>query len=258
MTIFWRALMKFLILFCTLCLTSTSFAQNRQPRFAQERQAQRLVDQIANLAPRSLSTLSQRELDTLLFQLTDARNTLLAIRNPAPLPPTRPNPRPNPRPYPRDEVQLSCTSRDNDNLRPFVLSYVDTNFTVVKLRDVTFSSMQSCEESLNNRRYMLGATLSCTSRDGDDVPPFAMIKFMNSQVSKLANQRFSSLSSCFSVLEQSRVLNQDEIAFCIDRDADNVAPFVMKKLNVASGTFSQLNTNSFPNMEECLRVLQSR
>lgn len=250
--------MKFLFLISTLLLTSSIFAQNRQPRYAQERQAQRLVDQMAQLAPQNLSVLSEPELGQLIFQLTEARNTLLSLRSPSPLPPRGPRPAPRPRPNPRDEVQLRCTSRDDDNRAPWVLSYVDLNFSVIKLNEVLFSSSSSCEESLKNKKYVLGATLSCTNRDGDNRPPYSMIKFIDRQVSKLSGQNFSSLSNCFTAIEQSRTISSDEIAFCIDRDADNRSPYVMKKLNVVSGFFSQLNTNSFRSLADCERVLMSR
>lgn len=238
-----------------LLFSSTVFSQPFQQRDLEERQITRLTQQVSNLVNTQISVLTPRELNELKFTLQSARNILVGRGGPVPVPPTRPVP---PRPYPPiQEINFMCTDRDNDNRAPYVLSYVDTNFTVVKLRDVTFSSIGSCESTLRDKVNVLGNELSCTSRDGDNRAPYSMIKFNGAQVAKLTGQIFSSNEKCLGVLTNSRMMN-GEVLFCIDRDNDNRAPYVMKKLNPTTGSFSSLNTNSFNSMNDCERILYSR
>lgn len=241
----------------TLVFSSSVFSQPFQPRDLEERQITRLAQQVNNLVNTQISVLTPSELRDLKLSLQTSRNILMGRGAPAPVPvpPTRPVP---PRPFPPVyEINFMCTDRDNDNRAPYVLSYVDTNFAVVKLRDVTFANMSACEATLRDKVSVMGNELSCTSRDGDNRAPYTMLKYNGTQVAKLTGQLFSSNDKCLGVLTNSRMVN-GEVLFCIDRDNDNRAPYVMRKLDPNTGNFSVLNSNSFNSMNDCERILYSR
>lgn len=246
--------MRLLVLATCLTIAGSAFAQVRPPRGQQVARIQQLVDEVSYLSVTNVERLNRRQLERLETQLSDARQTLLAASGDYPLPPT--NPFPNPEPVPA--VNLECTSRDNDNRAPYVYSYIARDFSVIKLGGASFASLASCNESLDTRNVLLGTVLSCTSRDGDGRAPYSMLKFLGTEVQKLSTLTFATLQGCRDVIDRSVIINRSEVAFCKDRDSDNRAPYVMRKLNVDSGVFSPLNNNSFNSLAECERVLSSR
>lgn len=230
-----------------LAFSSTVFSQPFQRRDLEERQIERLTRQVSNLVNTHISVLSAGELRDLKTSLQRSRDILVGRVTPVP-----------PRPFPpTPEIDFMCTDRDNDNRAPYVLSYVDANFTVVKLRDVLFPSIDTCESTLRDKVYIQGSELSCSSRDGDNRAPYIMLKFNQTQITKLTDQLFTSNEKCLGVLTNSRMLNS-ELLFCIDRDGDDRAPYVMKKFDPNTGKTSSLNRNSFNSMSDCERILYSR
>jgi hypothetical protein len=241
----------------TLLFSFSAFSQANVQRNLQERQLLRLSDQVSNLANTHINTLSDRELQELRTSLELSRDILLGRYVPAPTPTPAPRPPVRPTPPRPVEIDYMCTDRDNDNRAPYVLSYVDRDFTVVKLRNVTFATMSACTTALRDKVRLANNDYTCTARDGDNRAPYAVIHLNGTQVRRVEGQVFSSMSSCRRMLTESRVV-QGELLFCVDRDVDNRAPYVMRKFNPTTATISPLNSNQFNTMSACQNILFSR
>lgn len=216
----------------------------------------RVLQQIENDLSYSNASMEQlRDAHKLLRQA----QLIISGSSPGPTQPPAPNPRPYPpRPNPSPSFSYSCTDRDNDNRPPYVFSYTDRNFNIIKIKDFYFSSKSSCERSLHETFYVDGVQMMCIARDGDGRAPYVSVKSNSHGFQVLRNQTFHSYNSCYDSFTRRGRHYRGEFIFCTDRDSDNRAPYVMKAFNAQTGNFSTKSNQSFNSMSECEQVLYSR
>lgn len=150
--------------------------------------------------------------------------------------------------------QFACTDRDDDNRHPYVLSYTDENYNTIKITNVLFSSKESCESAKSEARYFREVDAFCIDKDTDNRAPWNFVSW-DGNILKKHSINFGSKQGCDAALSSGKFRN-GVLNFCVDKDADQRAPFVIRGIDFLSGAISSNNTN-FSSMEECLSVLNS-
>lgn len=157
--------------------------------------------------------------------------------------------------FPSERI-FKCISKDDDNRRPYIFSYKDEDFNIIKLSNPQFSSSLNCESSINNSYKLRTSEVFCASRDGDDVRPYSLYKLEADKMVKVKNTKFDNDNSCKRDLLNG-VPHAGGIAYCTSRDGDNKSPFHLYLL-AAGSDHAKVKGNRFSSLNECQRFLSQR
>ena len=220
------------ILILALMMTTSAFANRNRVERRILRQVQSIEE---NLAFSSANTEELRQALRLLRQAKKIISGDTRDRQPVP------------------SIRLECTDRDGDDRAPYVFSYIK-GFNVIKLKNVTFHSLSNCQRSLDESFFVQGVQTMCVARDGDNRAPYSLVTVRGQQLTKITSKSFPSYSKCRDI-ERRSVSRSDGLFFCIDRDSDNRAPYVIRKFNALNNSVENVNSQTFSSIEKCERVL---
>jgi hypothetical protein len=124
----------------------------------------------------------EKQLERTLSLLTDGSTT-----TPVPVPRTA-------------QVELSCISRDNDGMGPYVvnvknLQTLQTN----RVTDILFSSLVACDGSLQSSVVTRIVASMCKSRDNDGLGPYVRIILDLNDFTVVKDSVHSTMDECLSI-----------------------------------------------------------
>ncbi|HRO68464.1 MAG TPA: hypothetical protein PL182_12915 [Pseudobdellovibrionaceae bacterium] len=180
------------------------------------------------------SRASRRDLENIRAQLRDIRETLRYGSGGG----TQPGPRP----------PLSCISRDNDGMNPFVVSLRDpSDFSETKIPG-TVGSKENCERAISQAREVEGVLFICGSRDNDGQNPYGLVMFSLRTKAAKTFASFRDLNECATMLSQALV-SRTHLSVCASRDNDGLRPYTRLSIEIRSGdlrssgaTYDSLNS----------------
>lgn len=191
-----------------------------------------VADSIARLAPR-LTPIQASRVDQLLNEINQ---TLVGTTPGTP--------------------HLTCASRDNDGMRPFIINLERNPANIVRIPTLAFDTESECHDSLSSVRFYQwqNFALICSSRDNDGRDPWKVSRIdMNAGTAvALARAVASTKNECFQQLADMREY-QDGLSMCVSRDGDGRDPWklVMFYFN---GTVST-RPEDFSSYSECRKKL---
>jgi hypothetical protein len=150
------------------------------------------------------------------------------------------------------DARYSCVSRDNDGRAPYSLA-IREGINVSRLQ-LTYDSIQSCEQAMNSIRYIGYKALICTSRDNDGREPTLLALLSGNQASRIPRTVMNK-ADCLETLRTVRPDRNNVITMCVSRDADARNPYVALSLNMNSGAV-QVGAESFNSIAECKTFLR--
>lgn len=148
---------------------------------------------------------------------------------------------------------LRCVSRDNDNRAPFVYATLKSDFSLVKVQGVMFTSIAQCETSLRQSENFGGKQIICASKDGDDRAPWVAASLESTAAIQNGNMLFTSFEKCRQAFTES-TLSNGKLAFCTSRDSDDRAPFIIGMIDRRTGEMSKAS-GQFGSLAECQTLL---
>lgn len=119
---------------------------------------------------------------------------------------------------------FKCVSRDNDNRSPYIFAVELSDFSLRRIAEYKFNSLESCQSKAQAARFMVGGVHTCVSRDNDDSNPFVIATFYADRTSK-RTEVFKDLIQCQSVMNAARV-SSEAWMICVPRDNDGSAPWI--------------------------------
>lgn len=143
---------------------------------------------------------------------------------------------------------FKCVSRDNDNRSPYIFAVELSDFSLRRIPDYKFNSLESCQSKAQAVRFMAGAVHTCVSRDNDDTSPFVVASFYTDRTSK-RTEVFKDLIQCQGVLNSARV-SADAWMICVPRDNDGTAPWI--RLVIKRDGSSVRQSETYQSHESCL------
>ena len=160
-------------------------------------------------------------------------------------------------PIPSDRApQLSCKSRDQDHLAPFIFVERMANGQIQNL-SYKFKTKENCELSILKTQNLAEHGLFCVSRDGDDINPIHLLlistKPLQSSQYLMTNYKFKTFENCFKTLVSAQIHSEKSLNFCVSRDGDDHYPYKMIIMNL-NGEFYE-DSNQYRTFEECQSVL---
>lgn len=124
----------------------------------------------------------EKQLERTLSLLTDGTPT-----TPVPLPRTA-------------QVELSCISRDNDGIGPYVLNVKDLQtLQTTRVSEILFSSLTACDGSIKNSVMTRVVVSMCKSRDNDGLGPYVRMILNLSDYSVIKDSVHSTMEECNSI-----------------------------------------------------------
>lgn len=148
---------------------------------------------------------------------------------------------------------LRCVSRDNDNRAPFVYATLKSDFSLVKVQGVMFTSIAQCETSLRQSENFGGKQIICASKDGDDRAPWVAASLESTAAIQNGNMLFTSFEKCRQAFTES-ILSNGKLAFCTSRDSDDRAPYIIGMIDRRTGEMSKAS-GQFGSLAECQTLL---
>lgn len=166
------------------------------------------------------SRASRRDLENIRAQLREIRETLRYGTGGGNQPGQRP--------------QLSCISRDNDGMNPFVASLRDpSDFSQTKIPG-TVGSKENCERAINQAREGEGVLFICGSRDNDGQNPYSLVMFSLRTKAAKTFASFRDLNECTTMLSQA-LASRTHLSVCAARDNDGQKPYTRVTIEIRSG-----------------------
>jgi hypothetical protein len=148
--------------------------------------------------------------------------------------------------------QLSCKSRDNDNLAPYIFVEKLQNGETQNL-NFKFKSKEICESSIAKTRSVAVHGLYCVSRDGDDLNPIHLVLISTNELissqTLMTNYKFKTFENCFKTLSFAQLNLAKKFNFCVSRDGDDIRPFKIISMNVNGQFFEE--ADQYSTFEEC-------
>lgn len=146
---------------------------------------------------------------------------------------------------------LSCVSRDNDGMNPFVIAIRDPRtFATSKVSGISFRK-EDCERAIRNIRTVRGSAFICAARDNDGMAPF-VIYALDSSLRNIAQKLGSarSIAECEQTLS-SALLSRTHMSICGARDNDGMAPFIRTIYSLQDRTVTRDTSIAYRSMQEC-------
>ncbi|MBX3039096.1 MAG: hypothetical protein KF789_00140 [Bdellovibrionaceae bacterium] len=149
---------------------------------------------------------------------------------------------------PGQRYQLSCISRDNDGVNPFIASLRDpSDFSETKIPG-TVGNRESCERAINQAREVEGVLFVCGSRDNDGHNPYALVMFSLRTKAAKTFASFRDLNECTTMLSQALV-SRTHLSVCAAKDNDGMKPYTRLSIEIRTGdvrssgaTYDSLNS----------------
>ena len=142
---------------------------------------------------------------------------------------------------------FKCVSRDNDNRAPYIFAVEMSDFSIRRIPDYKFNSLESCQTKAQASRFMVGAVHTCVSKDNDDVAPFVIASFMPDRTIK-RNEIYRELNLCQNSIRAARV-SAEAWMICVARDNDGQSPWV--KLVIKRNGSSTRQSETYQSYESC-------
>lgn len=142
---------------------------------------------------------------------------------------------------------FKCVSRDNDNRSPYIFAVELSDFSLRRIPDYKFNSLESCQSKAQASRFMVGAVHTCVSRDNDDSNPFVIASFFTDKTIK-RTEVFKDLLQCQGVVRSAR-LTAEAWMVCVPRDNDGSAPWIRLVVKRDGATVRQSET--YQSFESC-------
>lgn len=148
-------------------------------------------------------------------------------------------------------ANLSCVSRDNDGMNPYVIAIRDPrDFSVTKVQGLSFKK-EDCERAIRSIRTVRGSSFLCASRDNDGMNPitiYALDSSLRSVAQKIGSYR--GVQECEQALS-SALLSRTHLAVCASRDNDGMNPFIRIVYSLQDRTVNRDAGVTYRSMQEC-------
>ena len=150
-------------------------------------------------------------------------------------------------------TRYTCTSRDNDDQAPYVLS-IRQGVQAIRIAASVFETKTQCETALSNPFKIRTTSFICLSRDNDGRAPFQMASLKGIDVHRYSSTTTQANEACLSFVQSLRYQGGSELIFCGSRDNDGRAPFQLVSLNIETGRETKGN-EFFNSIEKCKEIL---
>ncbi len=126
----------------------------------------------------------------------------------------------------RSRSEYKCVSRYNNGSSPYVMGVRDmTTYEVVKMENLTFSSLQSCERNIAEMTEIDNDVVTCASRYANGSSPYSLFFVDVNRATQVA-LTFSSVDSCKESLSRARITRK-VVALCSSRYNNGSSPWVI-------------------------------